>query len=139
MSTTDEDERVKFTIYSTSDTKDPKTTVTLIYSIEVLSGPIAGIYGFAPELRQLRSHEALCKLPVIAGIIRVMKTRGQIRRGLLKLPPEVRKLYFDENDNVKFNEIKEYLTSSPVLAVFDPNLPISIFIPMQAAKGSGQC
>ena len=27
----------------------------------------------------------------------------------------------------RFNEIKEYLTSSPILAVFDPNLPISIY------------
>ncbi len=78
MLTTDEDEHVKCTIYSTSDTKDQKTTVTLSYSIEVLSGPNAGIYGFVPEHRQLRSHEALCKLPIIAGIIRVMKTRGQI-------------------------------------------------------------
>ncbi len=123
MSTTDEDERVKFTIYSTNDTKDPKTTVTLIYSIEVLSGPNAGIYGFAPEHRQLRSHEALCKLPVIAGIIRVMKTRGQIRRGLLKLPPEVRKLYFDENDNVIFMD--DYLEETTQLEKHKPSPNVS--------------
>lgn len=32
-----------------------------------------------------------------------------------------------------FNQIKEYLTSSPVLAVFDPNLPIKIY-----TDGSGE-
>jgi hypothetical protein len=104
MSFTDEDDRVKFTIYTVADNKDAKTTLTHLYSIEVLSGPNAGIYGFAPEHRALSNHGALCQLPVIAGIIRAMKSRGQIRRGLLKLPTEVRKLYFDENDNVIFKD-----------------------------------
>lgn len=111
MSALDEDERVKFTLYT--DAKDAKTTVVLIYSVEVLSGPNAGIYGFAPEHRQLRCHEALCKLPVITGIIKAMKSRGQIRRGLLKLPPEVRQLYFDENDNVVFMD--DYLEETTQL------------------------
>lgn len=104
MSSNDEDDRVKFTMFTAADSKDPKTTVTFVYSIEVLSGPNAGIYGFAPEHRALTSHEALCKLPVIAGIVRALKSRGQIRRGLLKLPPEVRVLYFDDNDNVVFKD-----------------------------------
>lgn len=113
MSTIDEDDRVKFTIYSAPDSKDSKTTVLLVYSIEVLCGPNAGVYGFAPEHRALSNHEALCKLPVIAGIIRAMKNRGQIRRGLLKLPPDIHKLYFDENDNVLFKE--DYLEEAQQL------------------------
>ena len=34
----------------------------------------------------------------------------------------------------RFNEIKDYLTTSPILAVFDPNLPISIY---SDASGEG--
>jgi hypothetical protein len=123
MSINDEDERVKFTIYTTTDAKDSKTTVILIYSIEVLSGPNAGIYGFAPEQRSLRNHEALCKLPVIAGMIRAMKARGQIRRGLVKLTPEVRKLYFDEDDNVVFMD--DYLEETTQLEKPKPATNVS--------------
>jgi len=124
MSTHDEDEcdeRVKITIFTAADSKDSRTTVSLIYSIEVLYGPNAGIYGFAPEHRELRFHEALCKLPVIAGIIRAMKNRGQIRRGILELPAEVYKLYFDKFGNPVFNN--DYLEETQQLEKPKPRTP----------------
>jgi len=102
MSSIDEDDRVRFTLFSTADSTDQKTTVILVHSVEVFSGPNAGLYGFALEHRYLKHHKELCDLPVIAGVIRSMKHRGQIRRGILRLTPEVRKLYFDEDENVVF-------------------------------------
>jgi len=46
-------------------------------------------------------------LPFQSYLVKSLKARGQIRRGVVTLPREVQKLYLDDEGNVRFND--EYL------------------------------
>ena len=94
--------RVRFTLFTDMSRTDPKTTSIFLHSVEVFGGVSAGIYGFALEHQNLTHYKHLITLPVTAGIIKAMKTRGQICRGIVTLPPEIEKQYFDDDGNVFF-------------------------------------
>lgn len=113
--------RVRVTVFVGADQHNPKSTLPYIHSIELLSGEISGIYGFSSEHQAIRLHKDLVALPVISGIIKSLKARGQIHRGVVILPKQVQKLYFDNEGNIRFND--EYLEEVEELK--KPRLPPS--------------
>lgn len=94
--------RVKFHIVYGADSADKKTSIPLVYSIQ-----IEDIFVFPWEFQPLRIHSELLKFSAIAAVARTLKTREKYRKIIVPLTNEQQKEYFDKDGNARFNG--EYL------------------------------
>jgi len=80
-------------------TKDGKTTVRRIKTIQLVGED--RVYEFLPELQDKDLHKKLFTLPVIKDAGNSLKARAW-RNVAVTLPEEIKKLYFDEDNNARF-------------------------------------
>ncbi len=89
-----------------------KTTKNVITRISTLNGEW---YGFPEDLQDVGLHKELIQLPVIKAALKMLKRRGIFRTVNVKLPDEIRSLYYDSCGNFIFGDcVLPVLMPTPV-------------------------
>lgn len=92
-------EKLQFEFTVTASTKDEKTNITIITSINTEEGKR---YVLPAEFRHIGYHKELMKTENYSKLKNTLKTRHQKRKVWIKMTKELKNIYIDEDQNLQF-------------------------------------
>lgn len=92
-------EKLQFEFTVTASTKDEKTNITIITSINTEEGKR---YVLPAEFRHIGHHKELMKTENYSKLKNTLKTRHQKRKVWIKMTKELKNIYIDEDQNLQF-------------------------------------
>lgn len=92
-------EKLQFEFTVTASTKDEKTNITIITSINTEEGKR---YVLPAEFRHIGHHKELMKTENYSKLKNTLKTRHQKRKVRIKMTKELKNIYIDEDQNLQF-------------------------------------
>lgn len=88
--------------FAVKTASDGKTNILCITSIATPSGQI---YGIPPDCQPVHQHHAIMSTPNYSKIKKTLQRRHQTRKIWINLTDEISKTYFDEEQNLQFNDV----------------------------------
>jgi queuine/archaeosine tRNA-ribosyltransferase len=125
--------RARFGFSYEASSEDPKTSIVKVKKIQLFDDDET-VYTFPSRLQSTTLHEELCTVPVIKAGIKSLSKRGQIRNLNVTLTDKLKKLYFDCEGNVCFQNtyLDEYMetqtSESPVPIVHEKKKNLSSLV-----------